>query len=43
MTNSRYLIVTTTIRDQNISDSTPRTFSVVTGMPWVPEKHSRRA
>jgi len=31
------------ISDQKIKDTTPRTFSVVTGIAWTPEKHSRSA
>ena len=43
ITNSTYLIDTVITRDQTMSDSTPRTFAGVTGMAWLPEKHSRSA
>ncbi len=43
MTNSRYLIDTVTMSDQKISESTPSTFSGVTGIACTPEKHSRSA
>ena len=36
MMNVRYLKLTTSISDQNISDSTPSTFSGVGGAPCGP-------
>jgi hypothetical protein len=40
MMNARYLIVTTTISDQRMSDTTPSTFAFVGGTPCSRPKHS---
>ena len=42
-TSAMYLKETTKLSDQNTSDSTPRTFSGVSGTACFPLKHSLRA